>query len=91
MIGLELLPKGNAVLSPLNIAHAFSILVCGAAGETKERLLEVLKPFSVNDVREDLNLKCLNLPIRCEIRRIGFTKSLIGLNFLTFIFSILKK
>ena len=73
MIGLELLPKGNAVMSPLNIAHAFTILVCGAAGETKERLLEVLKPFSVNDVRGDLNLKYLNLPIRCEIRRIVLT------------------
>ena len=53
MIGFELLPAGNAVLSPFNVAHAFSILVAGAEGETRERILELLRPYCIESIRKD--------------------------------------
>merc|ERR1719245_2221748 len=55
MIGFELLPAGNAVLSPFNVAHAFSILVAGAEGETRERILELLRPYCIESISKNLS------------------------------------
>ena len=34
--------KGNQIFSPINIAHAFGILLYGAGGDTKKEIAKIL-------------------------------------------------
>ena len=34
--------KGNQIFSPINIAHAFGILLYGASGDTKKEIAKIL-------------------------------------------------
>jgi serine protease inhibitor len=47
--GLKILSteEGNAFISPINIAHAFSILALGADNETKKQIESLLIPLKV--------------------------------------------
>ena len=51
-LGLKILSvePGNVILSPLNIAHAFSILQSGSSGKTKERIERLLTPLDIETI-----------------------------------------
>ena len=55
--GLKILSveAGNTIISPLNIAHAFSILLNGASSNTKTRIEQLLSPLDKAGISSSLS------------------------------------
>ena len=53
--------EGNQIFSPINIAHAFGILLYGAEGDTKKEIANILGYGEFQGLQQEEKLKIVNI------------------------------